>query len=358
MTDEKKTEGKAAGGYARAAKLSAEERSEIAANAARERWAPLPEAMKNLPRVLSNYAAILDLRGVKLPCAVIEGRGDTEVRRVLSEHGITRAILGGRSGASKRLKSAAPDNRAPMPLFLAPPRLKPFISQDLIDGPLKPIDYVHGKRVVKGYEASILVDVCNVWLQAREAGELQGQQLGKAQKAEILLRALAKTGIDALIDDVTGYQEIRDRLALQAILDKYLTDEFSKWTKKFPDEYYKEVFRLKGLSYPSIGTQRPQWIGHVTNSIIYSRLAPGVLKVLKKKNPRSPKGHRPRKFFQHLTRDFGIPELRDCLQKVITVMKTCDDSDWEDFEYRLSRALPKYGDTMTMPTAKPKPPPG
>lgn len=347
MNDER-PKGRAKGGHARAEKMAPEERSAQAKKAAMARWHPkdLPE---NLPRVLSNHAATLDLGGVKLPCAVIETPNG--VQRILTENGITRAILGGRSGASKRLKKAASEEGALVPLFLAPPRLKPFISQELRDGPLKPVNYVHRNRVIRGYDASILPEVCSVWLAAREANALQAQQLDKAQKAEILLRALAKTGIVALIDEATGYQDVRDRQALQAILDKYLTDEFSKWTKRFPDEFYKEMFRLKGLPYPSIGTQRPQWIGHLTNNIVYSRLAPGVKKALQKKNPRSAKGHRARKHFQHLTRDFGIPELRDHLQKVIFLMKTCDD--WEDFQHRLDRAATKYGDTIPMTTAKP-----
>ncbi len=346
--------GRAIGGYARAEKMSPEERSAQASNAARARW-DQEDPPDSLPRVLSNYAASIDLGGTILPCAVIEGESGNEntVRRVLSEHGITRAILGGRSGASKRLKAAS-DGRALVPLFLAPARLKSFIPSHLMAGPLNPIEYVHGKKIVKGYEASILVDVCEVWLEARAAGELQEQQLGKAQKAEALIRSLAKTGIDALVDEATGYQDVRDRLALQAILDKYLTDEYSKWTKRFPDEFYKQVFRLKGLSYPSIGGKRPQWIGHVTNNIVYSRLAPGVLKALKKLTPKNPKGRRSRKLFQSLSPDFGIQELRDQLTNLIVIMKTCEDNDWEDFENRINRALPRYGDTMMMPTAKPK----
>lgn len=38
---------------------------------------------------------------ISIPCAVLN-----DGRRVLSENGITVAILGGRSGASKRAKSA------------------------------------------------------------------------------------------------------------------------------------------------------------------------------------------------------------------------------------------------------------
>ena len=72
-----------------------------------------------------------------------------------------------------------------------------------MDGPLTPIDYQDGDRIVRGYDASVLVEVCNIWLRAREAKKLQTQQLAKAQKAEILTRALAKTGIAALVDEAT-----------------------------------------------------------------------------------------------------------------------------------------------------------
>jgi hypothetical protein len=58
-----------------------------------------------------------------------------------------------------------------------------------MDGPLKPIDYIDGDRIVRGYDASVLVAVCNLWLKARQAGVLQKQQLAKAQQAEILTLA-------------------------------------------------------------------------------------------------------------------------------------------------------------------------
>jgi hypothetical protein len=67
-----------------------------------------------------------------------------------------------------------------LPLFIAPRQLKSFIDKELLEGPLVPIDYVDGDRLVMGYDASVLVAVCNVWSRAREEGELQTQQLGKA----------------------------------------------------------------------------------------------------------------------------------------------------------------------------------
>lgn len=39
-------------------------------------------------------------------------------------------------------------------------------------------------------------------------------------------------------------------------------------------------------------------------------------------------------------------ELKEHLQNVTFLMRTC--SDWEEFEERLNRAAPKYGDTMPL----------
>ena len=164
---EGRTDISAKGGHARAAALSPKERSAIASEAAKKRWADR-DVPSSVPRVLEGYKNEVDLAGMKLPCAVVEGPDG--ILRVLSENGITNAILGTRSGASKRLKKTASEEGAPIPLFIAPRQLNPFISKDLLDGPLAPIDYLDGDRLVRGYDASVLVEVCNVWLRAREAG--------------------------------------------------------------------------------------------------------------------------------------------------------------------------------------------
>jgi hypothetical protein len=127
--------GGAKGGYARAARLSQDQRSAIASEAARTRWRNhrLPD---DAPRVLEGFKSELNLAGVKIPCAVISG--PKGIQRVLTENGITYAILGERSGASKRLKKAASEGGPLLPLFVAPSQLKPFISKELEDGPSNP----------------------------------------------------------------------------------------------------------------------------------------------------------------------------------------------------------------------------
>lgn len=330
----------AAGGNARAAKLTKEQRAEAASQAARTRWAL---AEYDGPIEDAEFTGTITIGDKQIPCAVLK-----DGRRVISDNGITNAILGSRSGASKRLKKAAETEGAHLPLFLAPSNLNRFITNELRDGPLRPIVYRIGTRKMIGYDAELLPAVCDVWLQARMAGALQQQQLDKAQQAEILMRGLAKIGIIALVDEATGYQEIRDRVALQVILDKYLKDEWSKWTRRFPNDFYKELFRLKKVSFPSAsGGQKPGYVGHWTNDIVYSRLTPGLVKRLKELNPRNDRGNRARKHHQHFTDEIGVPELQQHLSNVVFLMKSCDTDD--EFKRKLDRSAPKQGDTLQLP---------
>ena len=47
-------------------------------------------------------------------------------------------------------------------------------------------------------------------------------------------RRLANVGIIALVDEATGYQEVRDRVALQEVLKKYITGALYEWAQTFP----------------------------------------------------------------------------------------------------------------------------
>lgn len=352
MTEDNQT-GRAKGGFARAAKLTPEERSAIASEAAKARWAEHKQAIipkDAMPRVLEGYSNVLDLAGTKLPCAVISGPNG--IQRVLTEHGITRAILGSRSGASKRLKQrAASEDGALLPLFVAPKRLEPFISNELLDGPLKPIDYVDGKRIVRGYDASVLVAVCDVWLRAREDGALQKQQLAKAQQAEMLTRALAQTGIVALIDEVTGYEKVRPQNALQAYLEMVVRKDLAAWAKRFPDEFYENIYRLKGWKWPGMNKNRYSVVAHYTNDLVYSRLGPGILDELRAKSPKSVKGHRTNRLHQWLTEDIGHPMLAQHLHAILMFQRLAiaNGHSWKRFLLSVDQVLPKRGSTMELP---------
>ncbi len=337
--------GKAIGAHARAKKLDSETRKHIGQKAAATRWQKEKKA-STLPGVLLK-GSDLDLAGIKIPCAIVESLEGGEPLRVITETGITNALLGSRSGASKRLKKRSEDTGNSLPLFLAPGQLTPFVEEQLIEGPLHPIEYVDGGKIMRGYDAQILPAVCEIWLRAREAGALQKQQLEKAQKAEILTRALARVGIIALVDEATGYQKYRAKDSLAKILEAFVAKELQPWIRKFPPEFYEEMFRLRKLDFPKDSPRRPQYFGTLTNNVIYRRLAPYVWKELKQRVAKDEKGRPKHRLHQHLTPEIGDPRLRDLITSVTTIMKL--SSDWQDFMTKLNKLHPAYNETMQLP---------
>ncbi|KAF0674379.1 P63C domain-containing protein, partial [Profundibacterium mesophilum] len=189
-------------------------------------------------------------------------------------------------------------------------------------------------------------EICDIWLQARQDGALNPQQADRAQAAEIVMRGLADLGIIGLVDEATGYQDTRDHDALQAILDKYLQKEFAAWAKRFPDAFYREIFRLRGWSWNAMSVARPGVVGRYTNDIVYQRLAPGILEELQAMNPTTEEGRRSRRHHQFLTEDIGHPALAQHLHAVIGLMRA--SATWEQFKTMLDRAFPKKGTQLEL----------
>jgi len=265
---------------------------------------------------------------IEIPCYVLE-----DETRVLSQRG-TIGALGmsvvsgtGRSGAHRILD------------FLSSNALKPHSGAELIARTSQRIEFVpaRGGRTAYGYPATLLVDICNAVLDARNAGTLQRNQQHIAHRCEILIRGFATVGIIALVDEATGYQRIREERALATILEKFIAKELQPWTKTFPYEFYEQIFRLKGWSGPD-GVKRPSIIGVYTNDIVYERLAPGVLEELQRVNPVLPAGYRKNRHHQWFTREIGHPKLREHLVGVIALMKA--SPNWTVFKRNLARVYP------------------
>ena len=272
----------------------------------------------------------LKIGKIEIPCYVLE-----DGTRILTQYGFYKAI--GRSGKPAKGRGSSFENIAP---FLALNNLKPFINKKLIDS-TKPIKFKPPKGASAwGYRAEILPMVCEVYLKARDDNKLLKAQQKFAVACDIILRGLAHVGIIALVDEITGYQEKRDKEELRKILEAYIAKELLPWTKMFPDEFYKQMFRLRGWQYSPLNVKRPQVVGKLTNKIVYEKLPPGVLKELKGKNPVIKKGdsrYRKHKFFQFLTEDIGHPHLQSHLAIVITLMKI--SPNWRSFERFFERAF-------------------
>lgn len=161
------------------------------------------------------------------------------------------------------------------------------------------------------------------------------------------MRALARIGIIVLVDEATGYQGIRTNRALVEILEKNIAKELQEWTKTFPDEFYKEMCKLKNWPYDPKSIKRPSVIGRYTNDIVYERLAPQVLDELKARTPKTKGGHRRYRYFQWLTGDIGHPKLREHISSVMALMRA--SSTWNGFMRLLNRVFAKYGHTLEIP---------
>lgn len=308
--------GASKGGLARAKALTPDRRSEIARKAVQARWSSL-DRTGAYPK--ATHAGKLKFGEVEIPCFVLE-----DGRRVISGRGMTKAIgMMGRGQGAARLASHK--------------TLKAFVSEELSLAIQNPIWL--SKRMA-GFEATILHNICEAILHARDAGKLKTEQEKRyGQYCEALIRSFAKVGIIALVDEATGYQEDRERDELHKLLALYLTEERLKWAKTFPDEFYKQIYRLKAWTFPGSGTKRTPLIGKITNDIVYEKLPPGVLPQLRKLNPVVENTHRRRwKFFQFLSQDIGQPDLRDHLLQLIAIMRA--SKSWNSFEKLLERAFP------------------
>jgi len=233
-----------------------------------------------------------------------------------------------------------------MPFFLEPEIVKPFITDDLRLS-TSPIFFrdKQGKRAV-GYDAQLLPLVANVYVKARNRLIKDGDSIPRQyahifEQCDMVIGALATVGITALVDEATGYQYVRDRLALQEILDKYLRKEFAAWARTFPYEFYKEIFRLRKWTWKGMTKNRPQCVAAYTMDFVYARLAPGIVEQLETRNPIE-NGKRKAKHYWWLTEDVGHPALAQHLHAVIGLMRASDD--WMQFKRLLDKSFPRRDD--------------
>lgn len=273
-----------------------------------------------------------------LGCAVLE-----DGTRLLTQTSFMQAI--GRKGSPRKRTSFVKDE---MPEFLSASNLAPFIDDELRKSWIPVAFKIKGRagRPGYGYRADLLPQVCNVYLDVSEAGQLHPNQVNILRQCRILSRGFSTVGIVALIDEATGYQEVRDRNALHKILEAYIAKELLPWAKRFPDEFYKEMFRLRGWQYSPMSTKGPlgpRYAAKLTNEIVYDRLPPGVLDELRRKNPIED-GRRKHKHHQFLTEDIGNPHLEKHLAVVTALMRA--STTWDNFKRLLARAVPKSNENV------------
>jgi hypothetical protein len=263
----------------------------------RERKLPKAEAEGMLP-----------VGDLKLPCYVLENG-----TRLISQRGM-QATIGMSSGGSGRAHRIAE--------FAERLELRVNRSNELSARLKTPIFFtpVHGGNPAYGYEATCLIDFCELILSCRDGGFLTGvRHKFYAEKAERVIRAFAKVGIIAVIDEVTGYQYKRPHAELTKLLALYVLPEHRPWVKTIPPEYTKELHRVWGWDPNS--QRGPRYAGKLTRKLIYEPLPPPVLPKLDELNPMNEKYQRRRKHFQHLTEGIGLQHFKQQLAAVMALLR-------------------------------------
>ncbi|MDU2895708.1 MAG: P63C domain-containing protein [Clostridium sp.] len=279
----------------------------------------------------ATHFGIIKIGEKELNCAVLENGS-----RILSKTAVFTAFE--RTQRGRKKDEVRVPSKPNLPSFIDAKNLSIYISDELEEMLINPIKYkTKNGRIVDGYSAEIIPLLCDVYLQARIDNKLTIQQQSLALASEILVRSLSKIGIVALVDEATGYQYDRDRDELQKILSLYISKELLPWTKRFPDEFYKQMFRLKNWTYPRPNSKRPGIVGTYTNKYVYDLLPPGVKEELQRVNPTVKPGRRKHKHHQFLTEDIGNDNLKNHLIKVITLMQA--SKDWKDFNILFNRAF-------------------
>lgn len=305
------------GGRARANILTAEERRTIARQAARARWAKAGKIAPSDPEYTDvvEFPEVTDLpvdgeppysmfRGnVSIADLEIECHVLSDLRRVLTQREMVRVMSGGRdSGDLARYLKGNP--------LYEPGAFDTKVIRFKVPGTQLP---------AHGYEAELLIEICDLYLRARDAKLLKRNQLPMAQVAEVIIRACAKVGIIALVDEATGYEKVRAKRSLQLKLQALIAEDMQEWAKLFPDDFWYELARLEGVHYSP--RHRPLRWGKYVMRFVYEAVDPDVADVLREVNPNPSHG---RNHHQWL-KEHGRQRVNDQIQQVVAVMKMCDD---------------------------------
>lgn len=277
----------------------------------------------------------LDINGFKISCAVLENG-----ERILVNRSLANAF--GIKGSGAYWQKKKNEKSAALPEYLSANYLQPFITEKTKLTLYNTVSYINKQGVeTEGVDATFLSDICDIYVKAGQKGAFKSNS-DIPDNAYNLLLALSKVAITALVDEVTGYQEVREKDALQVFLQKFLEEEKGKWVKTFPDEFFEALFKMRGLNWTLANKgQKPQYIGKDINNFVYSRLAPQVLSELRKLNPKAPDGKRKAKHTQYIDVDFGHPKLKEHLNILIALAKA-SGHNFTGWKRMVERALPKF----------------
>jgi hypothetical protein len=264
-----------------------------------------------------------------LPCYVLD-TGD----RVFSLKGVVLGLIGTEGGQLAE--------------YIKVKSLRPFLPGDLtpVDGDVIPalVRFDTGGEAFTqfawGLPVEKFLDLCAAYSTALEESlrdesevRLTDRQREIALHANTFLRACAKIGIVALVDEATGYQYDRAREALQLKLKLYLEEEMRQWEKTFPDQLWIEFGRLTNWKGPV--HHRPKYWGKLVMELVYDYLDPDVAKWLRENAPKPMRGQN---YHQWLSSQYGLRKLVEHIWMLVGMASAC--GSMEELRRKMAE---KYG---------------
>lgn len=219
------------------------------------------------------------------------------------------------------VKSIASADSGDLGKFIGVAALKPYVDNEAIQGQLVEFNIPGTQFVAKGLTTEQFELIIRGYVRAlSEKAPLTDRQREIALKCAMLTSGLTRTGIDALIDEATGYQYERAEDELQVKLRAFIAEELRAWEKTFPDELWEEFGRLTGWATPL--DKRPRWWGKLVIEMIYDTLDPDIASYLRENRP--PQGVH---WHRQLTENLGVRQLVSRCWEVVGVAKTCATID-------------------------------
>lgn len=179
--------------------------------------------------------------------------------------------------------------------------------------------------------ADVVMEMVDGVIDAALAGTLHHKQQGALTACRAIQKSIARVGLQALIDEATGYQYHRAPDALQELFSRLLRQHSAGWERRFHPDYYKALYRLFGWQYGGHDKNPPNIIGKITLEWVYGPVMPiELIDELRSRKDASDKHH------QWLS-DQGLRLLEDQIKAVTVIARS--SANYRDFRNRCNAAF-------------------
>ena len=311
MSNGNKYPKKSAGGKARAKALSPIRRSEIAKNAALERW-----GIKATHR--GNFREF----GIDVECYVLN---NNQKSAVISQGGMAVA-LGFKNGTAYCFRH-----------FMECKVIDSYLGVELrkkIENPVKfklPNMEPRNPSEIFGYDVSVLTEICKAIASADKDDVLLAHQKPIAKQAAIILGASAELGMQNLVYSLSGYDQKREETI--ADFKRYVAEETLGYEREFPEQLYLEWYRLYGLTIPE--GENTWKLQHLMVEHVYWFLAKNRGRILEFTRVQETKAEDRCKKLHKFLSNVGAKALRQHLGQLLSAAQLSDSH--EDYEKNVRR---------------------